>query len=235
MRQNNHKGVLSIIIPVLNEEAFVGDLLRFLKAQCTEHVLEIIVVDGGSNDQTAAIAKQEGATVLVSRRGRATQMNHGAKHAGGEVLYFLHVDTYPPVYFETAILEAIDSGYEAGCFQMRFDKDSMFLNFFAWFTKLNYMLCRGGDQSLYISRALFDKSGGFDENFEIYEDTEFISRISKLGSFKVLPQMVVTSARKYERIGLVRLQYHFSVIHMKRMFGAGPEQLHDYYRRHIAS
>jgi rSAM/selenodomain-associated transferase 2 len=235
MRLNNRKNKLSIIIPVLNEEDYIGNILRYLKAHCTDQVEEIIVVDGGSSDQTIDIALKEGAKVIRSKPGRAAQLNYGARSALGDILYFLHVDTFPPAHFEKAILKAVSDGHRAGCFQMRFDNNSRFLNFFAWFTKVNHRLCRGGDQSLFIDRELFDESGGFDENFKIYEDTEFIVRISRLARFKILPQMVITSARKYEKIGVYRLQYHFGVIHLKHMFGAGPEQLHNYYQRHIAS
>ncbi len=235
MKQNSHRNKLSIIIPVLNEEAFVGNILRYLKSHCTNRVEEIIVVDGGSDDKTVTIAREEGARVLRSQPGRAVQMNFGAKNAHGDILYFLHVDTYPPAHFEHAIIKAIAEGYRAGCFQMRFDNNSRFLNFFAWFTRVNHRLCRGGDQSLFINRELFDQSGGFDENFKIYEDAEFIIRVCKMGRFKILPQTVITSARKYEEVGMFRLQYHFGVIHLKHMLGAGPQQLHDYYQRYIAS
>lgn len=162
-------------------------------------------------------------------------MNAGASSATGDILYFLHVDTYPPPNFEQAIINAVNSDYPAGCFQMRFDSKSTFLSFFAWFTRLNYRLCRGGDQSLFITANLFRESGGFDENYKIYEDTEFISRLYKLNRFKVLPHTVTTSARKYRQNGTWRLQYHFSMIHIKRFLGAGPEELHEYYRRHIAT
>ncbi len=235
MKQNSHKRKLSIIIPVLNEEDYIGNILRYLQTQCTHHVKEIIVVDGGSTDKTTEIAQEEGVKLIRSKPGRAVQLNIGAQNASGDIFYFLHVDTFPPAHFEKMILKALSEGYSAGCFQMRFDNNSRFLNFFAWFTRVNHRLCRGGDQSLFISRELFDKSGGFNENFRIYEDTEFIVRISKLGRFKILPQMVITSARKYEKVGMIRLQYHFGVIHLKHMFGAGPEQLHNYYQRHIAS
>ena len=235
MRSNKDSGILSIIIPVLNEEAYISSLLNYLKEHCTGLTREIIVVDGGSNDRTMDLARKEKIHVIQAKKGRASQMNSGALNAAGEILYFLHVDTFPPAEFENAIIEAVKSNYPAGCFQMKFDSNSKFLNFFAWFTRLNHRLCRGGDQSLYITRELFQQAGGFDENYKVYEDTEFISRLYKLNRFKVLPQVVTTSARRYRKVGNWKLQYHFSIIHIKRLFGAGPEKLHEYYRRHIAT
>ncbi len=234
MKLNKESARLSIIIPVLNEEAYLPNLLNYLKEHCTEHSLEIIVVDGGSTDRTVELAETFGIKTLLSTPGRAAQMNCGARAASGDILYFLHVDTFPPPTFEKAILAAVSEGNKAGCFRMKFDTNSKFLNFFAWFTKINHILCRGGDQSLYVTKSLFRDSGGFNEDYKIYEDTEYIRRLYKLSRFKVIPETVITSARKYHKIGAVRLQYHFSVIHVKRILGAGPEKLHDYYRRHIS-
>lgn len=235
MKQNKHLGRISIIIPVLNEESYIGELLDHLKANCSNITREIIVVDGGSTDKTVELAEQRGVKVLHSGRGRAKQMNTGASEASADILYFLHVDTFPPAVFENAIIDAVNNGYRAGCFRMKFDSNSKFLNFFAWFSKVNHKLCRGGDQSLFIERKLFDKLDGFNESFKVYEDTEFICRIYRSDKFRVLPYTVITSARRYERIGNIKLQFHFGVIHLKRILGAGPEKLHDYYKRHIAT
>ncbi len=235
MKVNANSKRLSIIIPVLNEEAIIEGSLSHLKNLCTENTAEILVVDGGSSDGTVTRALESGVKVVTSEKGRALQMNYGAQLARGEILYFLHADTLPPEGFEKAILDAVDNQFAAGCFQMKFDTDSRFLNFFAWFTRINHRICRGGDQSLFISKLLFDEIGGFDENYLIYEDTEFISRLYRQGSFRILPQKVVTSARRYRQNGAIKLQYHFGMIHLKRLLGAGPKELHDYYQRHIAS
>ena len=226
---------ISIIIPVLNEAGAIAATLCHLNENCSsENELEILVVDGGSTDATCQIAKDLGARVISSPRGRAAQMNFGAKHALGEVFYFLHADTAPPNHFDKSIVQATSGGYQAGCFQMKFDSDSRFLGFFAWFSRLNIKLCRGGDQSLFITKELFNTLNVFNEEYRIYEDNEFIGRLYARAHFKILPQQVKTSARRYEKHGKLKLQYHFGVIHLKSRLGAGPEQLYRYYRQHIA-
>jgi len=226
---------ISIIIPVLNEGESIGSILAYLKNNSSKkNIKEILIVDGGSTDQTLAIASQIGCTVLFSPKGRAKQMNFGAKHATAEILYFLHADTLPPESFDASILEAFAYGSQTGCFQMKFDSKSRFLSFFAWFSRVNHKLCRGGDQSLFIAKTLFETSDGFNEDYMVYEDIEFIGRLYEVVPFKILPRHVKTSARRYEECGEVVLQYHFGMIHLKNYFGAGPEQLHDYYKRKVA-
>lgn len=226
---------ISIIIPVLNEADYIKKVLTTIsKHTGTKHVEELLVVDGGSTDNTLANALELGATVIRSKKGRAVQMNVGASHAAGDVLYFLHVDSLPPKNFDNAIARALKEGYEAGCFQMRFNSTSRFLKFFGWCTKINHQLCRGGDQSLFITKKLFTQLQGFNENYIIYEDNEFIQRIYRLKPFKILSQKVVTSARRYEERGMASLQWHFAMIHFKHYLGAPPEKLHRYYRKYIA-
>ena len=226
---------ISVIVPVLNEEDQVLSSIQYLQDHCqSEYIKEILVVDGGSTDCTLSVLQNSGATVLSSPKGRAIQMNYGAKRAKGNILYFLHADTEPPADFGKIIVEAVLKGHRTGCFQMEFDSDSRFLRFFAWFSRLNIKLCRGGDQSLFITKDLFEQLNGFNEDYRIYEDNEFIGRLYEHSPFKILPKPVRTSARRYEKHGKLKLQFHFGVIHLKNRLGAGPEQLYRYYRQHIA-
>jgi rSAM/selenodomain-associated transferase 2 len=225
---------ISVIIPVLNESAIIGNTLaRIRENSSSRYIEEIIMVDGGSEDGTPEIAVKFGVRVIASEKGRAKQLNKGAQEANGEILYFLHADTVPPKDFDQSILEAVGVGHRVGCFQMRFDSQSRFLGFFAWFTRVNVRLCRGGDQSLFITKTLFNQSGGYNEDYLIFEDNEFIGRLYGMVAFKILPRHVKTSARRYEKRGKVRLQYYFGMIHLKNYLGAGPQQLYDYYRRKI--
>lgn len=230
MKQSNPQ--ISIIIPVLNEEDSIAYLLAHLKSNSSStNIAEIIIVDGGSNDTTVKIASKSNVKIIHSKKGRAVQMNTGAKNAKGELLYFLHVDTLPPNGFDNSIIKAYKSGSKAGCFQMKFDSNSAFLKFFAWFSRFNLKMCRGGDQSLFVSNNLFEQMSGFDESYVIYEDNEFTNRLYSLTAFTVLPLCVKTSARKYEQHGVFTLQYHFGVIHLKKLLGAKPEELYEYYTR----
>jgi rSAM/selenodomain-associated transferase 2 len=225
---------ISIIIPVLNEALLIGRLLEYLRKNSSpDSRAEILVVDGGSDDDTVIRAKKKGAQVVHSARGRAVQMNRGAGAASGKILYFLHADTYPPPGFDQYIGDSVEKGDEAGCFRMRFDSVSGFLSFFSWFSRFNYPICRGGDQSLFITKSLFVECGGFNENYRVYEDNEFTSRLYKLGRFCVLPEYVITSARRYRQKNAIALQYHFGVMHLKYYLGAGSGSLYRYYSRNI--
>ncbi|MBO0590688.1 TIGR04283 family arsenosugar biosynthesis glycosyltransferase [Cellulophaga sp. E16_2] len=233
MKPNSPK--ISIVIPVLNEEQNISKILTYLSANSTSNYIEeILVVDGGSNDNTVSLALDYGATVIYSPKGRAKQLNTGAKFAKGSILYFLHADTFPPKNFDKLIINEVQKRNNVGSFQLKFDTNSTFLNFFGWLTRINLSICRGGDQSLYITKKLFLETDGFNENYIIYEDNEFIRRVYKVSNFTVLPFKVKTSTRRYDEKGKIILQYHFGVIHLKNYLGAGPEKLYDYYKRKIA-
>lgn len=224
---------LSIIIPVLNEEENLKVLLPYLKKNAFD-ANEIIVVDGGSQDATSLIAQNEKAKIIASDKGRAKQMNAGAKVATGEILYFLHADTFPPKGYDTLIKEVVNAGKSAGCFRMKFDSHHWWLRLAGWFTRFNWKICRGGDQSLFITKSLFEKIGAYDENYLIYEDNVLIAELYNRNTFTVLQKAVITSARRYEEKGVWRLQYHFWRIHLMKRLGHSPDRLYEYYKEFIA-
>ncbi|NTV98475.1 MAG: glycosyltransferase family 2 protein [Chlorobiaceae bacterium] len=224
---------ISIVIPTCNEEAGIASFLGHLLSLTAKYEnVEIIVCDSGS-DRTAEIVSRFQVLLLRSQKGRALQMNAGAAAAKHPVLYFLHADTIPPDRFVDEILGAVENGSEAGCFQMRFDDLDPVMGFYGWFTRLPFPICRGGDQSLFITRDLFRKIGGFNESMLVMEDIEIISRIEKETAFCILDSVVVTSARKYRRNGTIRLQLIFGTLHLLYALGADQETLVRYYRDNI--
>ncbi|MEZ2413333.1 TIGR04283 family arsenosugar biosynthesis glycosyltransferase [Muriicola sp. E247] len=225
---------ISVVIPVINEEENLSRLIPYLKTAAeSPEKIELIVVDGGSTDRSVEIATSLGAVVEISPRGRALQLNKGARLAKGDILYFLHADSFPPQAFDLLIRKANSRKSAAGCFRLEFDSSSRFLSIFAWFSRFNFLLCRGGDQSLFITKELFYSLGGFDERYRVYEDNEFIGRIYRESKFKVLPKKIKTSARKYRLNGFLKLQYHFARIHLLYFRGSRPEVLYAYYTRHV--
>jgi rSAM/selenodomain-associated transferase 2 len=227
--------IISIIIPSYNESEQIRGLIESIK-QADKHnlVKEIIVADGGSTDNTCEIAAKAGASVLeIPKKGRAAQMNFGADHARGKILYFLHADTFPPVNFPKDIIQSVEKGFAAGCYRLSFDMDHWFLKAHSWFTRFNVNGVRFGDQSLFVVKNLFHEAGGFDEELLMMEDQEIIGRIRKRGKFKVLPDEVVTSARKYQDNGIYRLQSIFSAIWLLYYLGCPQQTLLKLHRKLI--
>ncbi|MEI7747760.1 MAG: TIGR04283 family arsenosugar biosynthesis glycosyltransferase [Chlorobiaceae bacterium] len=227
------KQTISIIIPTCNEESIIASSMQKLLA-LTERAegVEIIVSDA-STDKTVDILEDFPVTLCNSSRGRAIQMNSGARHTNGEILYFLHADTLPPETFIHDIRSAVASGKKAGCFRMHFDDDHPLMSLFGWFTQFPLMIFRGGDQSLFITRELFATIGGFDETLLIMEDYDIISRIEPLTQFHILEAEVTTSARKYNRNGIISLQLTFGIIHLIYALGFTQESIIQYYRENV--
>ena len=242
--------MISIIIPVLNEAETITGLLNHLSANSTaSNISDIIIVDGGSTDNTIAIVNQvkkekdpetssgwtnQSNIVLIdSSKGRARQMNLGTKQSKGDILYFLHADSLPPKDFDRLIINEVKKGNKAGCFRMQFDSKHWWLRLSSWLTQFSWRACRGGDQSQFITRELFEEIGGYDENYMIYEDNILISELYARNEFVVINKKIKTSARLFNKIGIWKLQYHFCTIHVKKWYGATAEDLIAYYKKHI--
>lgn len=229
----------------------------------SQNIAELILVDGGSNDGTRKLIKEfshpepfnklrtgtvEGhpkdsmlrqakhdfkILLISSEKGRARQMNTGAKNATGNILYFLHADSFPPKDFDSLIIAEVQKGNPAGCFKMKFDSNHWWLRMASWFTKFSWRACRGGDQSQFITRELFDEIGGYDETYIIYEDNILINELYEQKKFVVIQEWIGSSARLYRDKGIWYLQYHFLAIYLKRWMGADADELFAYYVQHI--
>lgn len=226
---------ISIIIPILNEAETISALIEHLiQNSSRENICEIIIVDGGSTDDSMKLVSElSEVTLLSSEKGRAKQMNTGAKAAEGDILYFLHADSFPPKNFDQLIINEIKKGNQAGCFRMKFNSDHWWLKLAGWLTKFNWRACRGGDQSQFITKDLFRELKGFDERYIIYEDNDLINKLYAKKQFVVIQEWLTTSSRKYEKYGVWKLQYHFWVIYIKKWFGAAPSELYQYYVKNI--
>lgn len=226
---------ISVIIPVLNEEDFIVKTIRKVRRRSSEDLIrEIIVVDGGSRDETISQAREEACTVVHSpTRSRPTQMNYGASLAKGDVLYFLHADSIPPENFDAQIVNKIEQGYPAGCFRLAFDYDHFLLRFYAWCTRFDIDLFRFGDQSLFIKRELFEKIGRFRSDHILMEDSEIVTRIKKEGPFSIINDEVTTSSRRYLDNGILKLQLVFSLIVVLYNLGVSQKKLTDLYKKLI--
>ncbi len=228
--------MISIIIPVLNEVKTIEELLFHL-VDCADlkNINEIIVVDGGSTDGTKNIIQSLDLKIKLvnSEKGRAKQMNTGSNIATGDILYFLHADSFPPLNYDTHIINEVKKGNNAGCFRLQFDSNHWWLKIASWLTQFSWRACRGGDQSQFITKALFEDIGGFDETYTIYEDNILINELYKRNEFVVINKKIKTSARLYKKHGVWKIQYHFLAIYLKRWNGATAVELYEYYKKHI--
>ncbi len=198
---------ISVIIPTLNEEIYIARLVHWLRQTAPAVDMEIIVVDGGSRDDTAALAKSAGAAVMQSpRKGRAVQMNMGARAAQSDMLYFVHADVLPPESWAADIFNAVQTGKQAGCFSYRFDSPMRLLRINAWLTQRDSIGAGGGDQTLFVTRRVFEDLGGFNEQLAIMEDFDFVWRLKSVMPFHIICQDVVVSARKYEKNSYLKVQ-----------------------------
>lgn len=220
----------SIIMPVLNEEAVLAEQLADLVKQFASYDCELIIVDGGSQDQTVAIARRFG-NVIHSPRGRATQMNSGAKVAHSDVLLFLHADTGLPDNAFGAIEQALTvTSVVGGAFRVCFNCDQWLYRLVAWTTNLRSRTRTifTGDQAYFIRATSFHAIGGYPEQL-LMEDLEIIKQLRAIGKVVLLPQYVTTSARRHEKVGLLRSVVFMWYLRLLYRFGVSPAQLQRMY------
>ncbi len=213
-------------------QRLLSALNQFPKAN---HQIEIIVVDGGSTDNTVKFVQNSSARLYeTSHHSRAIQMNFGAAQANGDILYFLHADTMPPPSLYDDINKAINEGYDAGTYRVVFDLQHWFLTFNAWFSQFDVDAFRYGDQSLFVKKSAFINIDGFKKAFIIFEDNDIVCRLKRHGKFKLMQKSVTTSARKYVKYGVYRLQLGYYLLYFLYKFGASQKMLLRIYSKVIA-
>ena len=195
---------------------------------------DIVLVDGGSTDATAAIAaRSPQVRLLSSPRGRSHQMNAGARAARGDVLLFLHADTYLPDGALAAVEAATsDPGVVAGRFDVRFDNPGRVFRMIAWFMnqRSRWSGISTGDQAIFVCREPFNALGGYPD-IPLMEDVELCRRLRGRGQVAALRLKVTTSARKWEREGVVRTILLMWALRFLYMVGVPPARLHRWYYR----
>ena len=224
---------ISIVIPTLNEAEGIGNLVKHLKNSERDDLLqEIIVVDGGSKDDTQARARAAGAKVVVSEQARrSSQMNCGAAAASGDILYFLHADVTPPPGYLTAINDAVQSGHLAGCFRRKMAEGKRSIRWITTLSQFRGTIFRGGDASMYMLRDLFGKIGGFDGEMVIMEDFEVLKRLRKHHELYLIPEYVTASDRKHQQNQSMRVHFANGLVMGMYLLGFSQKSLVTTYRR----
>ena len=221
---------LSIIIPVLNEPAVIGAALNAL-APFRARGAEVIVVDGGSADDTAARATPLADRVISSARGRAIQMNAGAAGAGGDVLLFLHADTRLPPGADALIGEGLAHAQRAwGRFDVTIDGRHPLLPLVARLMNARSRLTgiATGDQAMFVTRDVFSAAGGFPA-IALMEDIALSARLKRISAPLCLRARVTTSGRRWESHGVLRTILLMWRLRLAYFFGAKPEELAGRY------
>lgn len=224
-------GSFQVIIPCLNEEERLRELLPFLLQEPGLQEGHIIVVDGNSSDQSCEVAVEYSAQLIeLAQANRALQMNAGAAASDADILYFLHADCTPPRGFKSFIKKAVQNGAEAGAFRLRMKSNNPLLHVNNWCTRLPFLWCRGGDQSFFLTRDCWQQIGPYPE-VAIMEEYFLWKKIFDKGiPYQLLPQSILANARKYEENSYWRVQWaNFRAF---RMFEKGKDStlIAEYYK-----
>ena len=221
---------ISVIIPTLNEAGCLPQTFRSLPDAAN---LEVIVVDGGSNDGTADVAERAGARVLRLPPGRALQMNAGAAAARGSVLLFLHADTRLPRGFFSAVeAEMRKPGVVGGAFRLRIDAPGWPLRIIEGAVHIRSCVLQVpyGDQGIFVRKETFQELGGF-AMLPIMEDVDFIRRLRRLGRIRIVPLSATTSGRRWQELGPWKTTWINQKIVFGYCIGISAQRLADWYHR----
>lgn len=222
---------ISIIVPVLNEAETITATLQHLQ-KCRQQGHEVIVVDGGSEDDTIARANALVDKVLVSRCGRALQMNAGAERASGEGLVFLHADTLLPANACARLIDIFEQGKQWGRFNVRLSGQYWFFRVIE--TMMNLRSCftsiATGDQAIFVLKSVFSKVGGFPE-IELMEDIVLCRKLRSSSRPVCLKDRVITSSRKWESNGIMHTVFLMWRLRLMYFFGVPADKLARLYYR----
>ncbi len=223
---------LSVIIPTLNEEKNIGKLIDFIKNEKVK--TEIIISDADSIDQTKEIAAARGAKIINSKQGnRGLQLNLGAEIASASILLFLHADSILEKDSLSLLLNKMQNKKNkiGGCFTLEIKSDHPLLKFISWSSNLRakYLKLIFGDQGIFIRKEIFYKLNGFPE-IELMEDWEFSKKMAESGEMLFLNKKIYTSARRWEKYGVLKTIFLMHKIKILYLLGYSPEKLKKIYR-----
>jgi rSAM/selenodomain-associated transferase 2 len=230
MSENLDAAKISIIIPVLNEAENIRQAIAYTQPSTN---IEVIVVDGGSQDDTHKIASDLNVTIISSLPGRAAQMNKGATLAKGDILLFLHADTRLPTGFDVMIRTALQpTGTVAGAFALGIDAKVASLRLVEWGVNMrsHFWQMPYGDQAIFLTKETFNKIGNFPE-LPFMEDFEIMRRLKRIGRITIIPVPVITSARRWLQKGIWKTTLINQIIIIAYLLGVPPQQLIRWYRQ----
>jgi rSAM/selenodomain-associated transferase 2 len=226
--------LLSIIIPVYNEEQNLAKGLSFLSEEANKHAIEILVSNSPeSMDESGMICKEYNKVTHFDAilKGRAAQMNAGAAKAKGDILLFLHADVTLPKDFYNQIIFAIKEGNKAGFFAYKFDKETFLLNINSFFTKKRGLFSGGGDQCQFFTKEIFKTLNGYNSALCIMEDFEMIDKVRKQKiPFKIIQSKATVSARKYDVNSWGKVNLINGYVFLKYKLGVHPIKLRKTYK-----
>ncbi len=228
--------MISVIIPAHNEGNNLKKLLPYLLEIGEGELFEIIVSRSSTcGDCPEPVCEHKNVKFIRGdKKGRAVQMNEGAARAKGDILAFLHADVLPPESFFMDMRNTLERDFEAGFFSYRFDKPGLLLKINSSFTSRDGIFTGGGDQCLFIRRAVFDNLGGFNESQVLMEDFEFFERMKKHNiSYKIVKNKLVVSSRKYENNSYVRVNLSNLLLVILFKLGYPSEKLKSLHNRFI--
>jgi rSAM/selenodomain-associated transferase 2 len=229
----NGKPEISIILPVLNESGRISETIAHLRGLERGDRVEIIVVDGDPGGSTIRAIRSDDIRIARSERGRSRQMNLGAGLASGDILLFLHADTELPRNALGLITSAMNEGhFGAGAFDLGIQSDNPLFRMTERYVHLRTRLTRVpfGDQAIFMRRPFFEELGGY-RDIPVMEDVEIMKRIRKRGdAIMIIPEKVMTSARRYEREGIIFCTLRNWMIQILYACGVSPERLARFYR-----
>ena len=215
---------LCVIIPAFNEAALIGQTIARVRTALPR--ASLVVVDGGSTDETVASVCRAGVTVIDAPRGRGNQCHAGAMRATAEWLLFLHADTLVPLEAESVVHAfAANPAAQIGTFRVQFADGGKFLNPLAWAaSRCDSVFTRFGDQGILVRRSFYDALGGFPP-WPLFEDVALFQKARKLSRIYWLPGHVVTSARRFRTRGIIRQRLLNANLMLRYLAGASPFEL----------